>query len=548
MIRRVKIKRFKRFEEEIFELPGNIVLAGPNNMGKSTVLQAIAAWGLALDRWKRINDFQRHGGSYPKAPITRQTFAAVPLRSFDLLWKDRQYRGTIEISLVMDGCTVTMEFSADSTEQIFVRPNESIDPAVLRQLSINTVYVPAMSGLSTDEPVLQPAKIDQLLGQSRPGEVLRNLLLAASRSTGVWDSLNDSIRRLFGYLLIPPNGDGPDIIAEYAQAVDGPRFDIASGGSGFQQVLMLVTFLLTKPASVLLVDEPDAHLHVILQDIIYDELRSLAVKQKSQLVIATHSEVIINSVDPRELCMMFGRPRMLADTEERALLMRSLGCLENNDIVLAENACGILYVEGHTDLAILREWARILDHPVYPFLMKDVFWKPLVWELRSQAKGIKAADHYESLKLVRENLPGLILMDGDDNPNVTETEITGRGLQRLRWRRYEIESYLVNPIALGRFVEKMVGSVESSIMHIDDLKKHFEETYPPAFLRDPLVDIPMLVGTKARKDLIPPALTAAGINGVPYTRFFEIAALMKPDEIHPEVREKLDAIQRAFNL
>ena len=74
--------------------------------------------------------------------------------------------------------------------------------------------------------------------------------------------------------------------------------------AGFQQVLMLLTFLHTRPGAVLLLDEPDAHLHMILQDAIYAELRTVAIRQHSQLVIATHSEVIINAVEPRELCAM----------------------------------------------------------------------------------------------------------------------------------------------------------------------------------------------------------------------------------------------------
>jgi predicted ATP-dependent endonuclease of OLD family len=72
MIRKIVIRRFKRFDEVEFVLPDNIVLAGPNNTGKTTVLQAVAAWGLAFNRWKELNDFYRHGGAYPKAPIARQ--------------------------------------------------------------------------------------------------------------------------------------------------------------------------------------------------------------------------------------------------------------------------------------------------------------------------------------------------------------------------------------------------------------------------------------------------------------------------------------------
>lgn len=548
MIRRVTLRRFKKFEELSFDLNGSIVLAGPNNMGKSTVLQAIAAWGLAFNTWKRANDFNKHGGSFARVPITRQTFSAVPLRTFELLWNDRDYRGIVEVELKTDAWTIGMEFDADSSEQIYVRPKRIVPGPTAREANLRTVYVPPMSGLSIEEPVFQPVKIDQLLGQSKPGEVLRNLLVEALRSENAWRRLTEAISRLFGYTLLPPNGDGPDIVAEYSHIPEGPRFDISNSGSGFQQVLMLLTFLLTRPASVLLVDEPDAHLHVILQDVIYDELRSLAAEMDSQLIIATHSEVIIDSVDPRELYMMYGVPRMLADNEERTLLIKSLGLLSNNDIVLAQHAPGILYAEGHTDIEILREWARILDHPAFDTLTRNLFWKPHVWELRLNSPGIKAKEHYESFKLIRDDLPGLVLLDGDDDARIPATPVTGSGLQRIRWHRYEIESYLVHPAVLARFVEKLAGGPEHAQLNLQDLAVYFSANFPPPFLENPLGDYAMLNATKARAYFIPPALAAAGIHGIPYTRYHEIAALMRPEEIHPEVIEKLDAIQSAFNL
>ena len=140
--------------------------------------------------------------------------------------------------------------------------------------------------------------------------------------------------------------------------MDGPALDIASAGSGFQQVLMLLTFLYARPASVLLIDEPDAHLHVILQDAIYGELRRVAARQLSQLVMATHSEVIINAVDPSELCVVLGQPRMLADNNERRSLINALGVLSHEDVMLAMSVPGVLYLEDYTDLQILRAWAR----------------------------------------------------------------------------------------------------------------------------------------------------------------------------------------------
>ena len=124
MIERVTIRRFKKFQEVIFNLPGHVVIAGPNNCGKTTMLQAVAAWDLALTRWKQLHDYQRHKGYYAKAPIARQAFTAVPLRAFDLLWNNRSYSGSIEIEIRHSkGWTVTMEMMADSTEQVYVRPS-----------------------------------------------------------------------------------------------------------------------------------------------------------------------------------------------------------------------------------------------------------------------------------------------------------------------------------------------------------------------------------------------------------------------------------------
>lgn len=549
MVKKVVIRRFKKFGELVFDVPGHVVLAGPNNMGKTTVLQAIAAWSFAFKQWKTLNDFQKRHGAYTRKPVTRQIFSAVPLRTFELLWREKTFDGPIEIEVhSTQGWKVTMELLYDSTEQVYVRPKQDIPSDDTRNANLDVIYVPPMTGLSTDEPVYQRPKLDQLLGLAKPGEMLRNLLVEAHGSEVAWRELQQSIKTLFNYELCPPDSSVANIVAEYIARPGGPRYDIASAGSGFQQVLMLLTFLNTRPASVLLLDEPDAHLHIILQDAIYSELKAVAARQSSQLIVATHSEVIIDTVDPRELMVMLDTPRLLVSTEERETLKESLRILGNTDIMLAKTVPGILYLEGHTDLDILREWARILNHPTFDVLKTKAFWKPIVSELRLGGSGIRAEGHYEALKLVRKDLPALMLLDRDNNPNVPETKITGTGLQRLRWRRYEIESYLLHPAAIARYVEQQVGSTEVAKIHLQDLQKHFQGTYPPDFLKDPFKDLPFLVGTKARTELIPPALAAAGLPGIDYTRYHEIAAIMLPEEIHPEVKEKLDAMKKAFRL
>lgn len=544
MITEVLLRNFKKFGELRFELPGHVVFAGPNNTGKTTLLQAIATWSLALERWRAANGWSP-GQPYPRVPMTRSRFSSVPLRNFELLWNDRDYRGQIEIGLTFHGKgRIVMVLEADSTEQVYVHPHSDVPAQLLVEAGPSIAFIPPMTGLSVEEPVYQKPKIEQLLGMGKPGDVLRNLLLQTSEHEAQWQSLTEAVRRLFHFELLRPDGTGADIIAEYRhlQGV-APKLDIASAGSGFQQALMLLTFLHARPGSHLLVDEPDAHLHVILQDAIYHELRSVAERSGSQLIIATHSEVLIDAVEPDELYVMLNEPRKVAGTEDRRALIRSLRALDNADVMRAMLAPGILYLEGHTDLALLREWARILDHQqALQILGPDLFWRPTVWELREGASGVKARDHYEALKLVRPDLPGLILLDGDDHPGIGATPITGKGLQRLRWRRYEIESYLFHPLTLESYARHVAGEAA-----VHKLLLYLQQNHLPSFLQEPFSDPAYLQRTKARTELLPPALEAAGIH-LPYTRYREIAAHMKPEEVHPEVREKLDGLSSAFGL
>ena len=78
-----------------------------------------------------------------------------------------------------------------------------------------------------------------------------------------------------------------------------------------------------------------------------------------------------------------------------------------------------------------------------------------------------------------------------------------------------------------------------------------ERTFQTAFLSDPMNPGPLVEAylrtTKARTEILPPLLDAAGLIAFPYTRYHEIAAVMQPEEIHPEVREKLDAVCGAFS-
>ena len=548
-ISKVVLRNFKRFQEETFHLGDHVVLAGPNNSGKTTLLQAIGAWSLALGRWHELGDSQRRGGGYTKQNLNRLEFYPVPMRSFDLMWHDRKYKkGRIEIEVTSDVGRIPIEIQGDTDSQIFARPSQDASREVLQKSKHfpRCAFVPPMSGLETDEPVLQQPRIDQLMGFGKPGDVLRNLLVEASYDPETWRCLTAAIGDIFGYELLSPIATGPLIVAEYRQHKNGTAFDISSAGSGFLQMLMLLTFMCARKDTVLLLDAPDAHLHVILQDTIYSTLKTFARENGTQLIIATHSRTVINSVEPRELFAMTDKPQKLADNNEKSALIQSLS-IPNTDLMLARERGCILYTEGHTDLSILLAWATVLNHKLKDFLERPL-WRPTVYEPRANAPGIPAENHFGALLLVLNDMRGAAILDRDgraDRPALKREH--DDKLLKLCWTRYEIESYLVHPDALARFVEQTSGQ-DAPLANVDAMKDAMRMYLPNEAIDVPMRDSDAFVALKARTAILQKILDDAGLQGLHYSRYNEIAAVMQPEEIHPEVTRFLDAVTDHFDL
>jgi hypothetical protein len=549
MIIQVRVKYFKCFDDEQFDLQSHIVLAGPNNMGKSTLLQAIMTWKLGLDRWSQ----QRRGGSATKrtgVPIGRHEFTAIPLREMNLMWSGRTVSGErgsasrrIEITLCgiegEDTWEYGLEFEYANPEMMYVRPlgakERGVSPVPDGARALQIVHIPALAGIERDEKRHDPGYQDHLIGQGRAGEILRNLLLEISEDVDRWAKLAAHVKQLFDVELLPPRYSPaqPFIIAEY-QPGAGKALDLTCAGSGMLQVLLILAFFYARPATVLLMDEPDAHLHVILQEQVYAVLRKIAYERGSQLIIATHSVVLLDATSPDQVLAFIGEhPRLLTERWQRNGLRQAIRSLTTTDLLLARDVGAVLYVEGESDERILKEWAQLLGHRCLVF-----FERPYVHHLHTRSLR-DASSHFFALKAVNPGVRGVCLLDGD-NRDEPDDETKKAGLRILRWRRYEIENYLVVPAALLRFCEREEPELFAS--HVRRQAEAFlREQLPPVVFANPFTDSPTVSVIKASEDILIPLLAHVH-NPLSKGGLYLIAAIMTIEEIHPEVCEKLDAI------
>jgi ABC-type taurine transport system ATPase subunit len=453
MLTRLTIRNFKLFDEAEVELGKRVVFVGPNNSGKTSALQALALWSYGVRRWVE----KRGGGNVPKeragVTINRRDLLGLPVPSANLLWRnlrvregyreaERQKTRNVLVEIAVEGIDhgqpwlADLEFDYANEESFYCRSRQAPDgtrkevPAAAASLRL--AYLPPMSGLAANETRLDEGAIGVRIGEGRTAEVLRNLCWQAQqRSAEGWQQIVEHMRKLFGVTIEDPQyiKERGEIVMSYRSA-GGVRLDLSACGRGQQQTLLLLAHMAANPGAVLLLDEPDAHLEILRQRQIYDVLAETAQATRSQIIAASHSEVILNEAAGRDMVVAFvGKPhRIDGRGSQVAKALKELGF---DQYLQAEQAGWVLYLEGSTDLAILRAFAAELGHPALAALER-----PFVHYVANQPG--QARHHFHGLREAVPALVGLALYDRLDLP----LQPSDPGLTQRMWRRREIENYL----------------------------------------------------------------------------------------------------------
>jgi len=552
MIKKITIKHFKKFEDASYEVnPAVSLFVGPNNGGKTTALQAIALWSFVIQEWNEKKG--KASGSTAKkrsgAQVTRNTVYAIPVQDMRYLWfnsiTQSAQQQKVNIQIIAKGEDKTGKEWEYGVELIYGGPEMSYCKPMDIEKDIpedakKVFHLPPLSGVQTQEIKVEVGKQRHVIGEGRPGEILRNLLLQVHEKKDKWDDLCKQIKEMFNVQLekisFNPSTDAHILVRyrEVGSRGKGCLLEIASGGSGFLQFLLLAAFLYVHENSILLIDEPDSHMHVRLQQGMYDWLQQIAAKNNIQLLISTHSEVIINSTDTDYIYTLFGRvPKQVQGNKQQ--IISALKKISTIAILNAQDKKFILFAEGINDLRLLKSWAIRLGHEINKEL-NEVFFESTGDNLIDNAR-----DKFKCLQVVEPNLKGFFIRD---NVSKTDAQQIPPGLEVRYWPRKEIENYLIIPSVLEKFVRKhkleSLGELFAQ-PHIKKANQYLKESLPPKFYNDPLNNDYDGKGS----DFLDKFFREVGIkiNKGDYCR---IADVMDKSEIHPDIQKMLDDLQTAM--
>jgi hypothetical protein len=566
MLTRIKIRNFKRFDNVEVELGNPVVFIGPNNSGKTSALQALALWQVGLSRWNEKRKGKGLPEKRPGVTINRRDLVAVPVPGANLLWKNLHVRElkkgeagletqNVFVDIIVEGVTSDkkwecgLEFYYANEESFYCRPlrisNGSSKRMVVPDEAADTLvaFLPPMSGLSANETRLDQGAINVRVGEGQTAAVLRNLCYTIHENKPeLWERLVEHIQTLFGSVLEPPRYIPERGELEMTYSEGDVRLDLSSSGRGLQQTLLLLAYMFANPNSVLLLDEPDAHLEILRQRQIYQLLTDAARTNGNQIIAASHSEVLLNEAAGRDLVIAFVGKQPHPINDRGSQVLKALKEIGFDQYYQAEETGWVLYLEGSTDLAILKAFAERLDDNE----ARAALALPFVHYVGNQPGEVRK--HFHGLREAAPNLRAIALFDRLEVPLPNDLGAVG-----LMWQKREIESYLCDRETLEAYAQQ---TGESSVA--GPLFSEAESGRRLAAMRESLQEMETALRTlgkgtpwdpnlKASDDFLTPLFQnyfrKLGIpNLMAKKDFYELASFVPRDKIDPEIREKLNAI------
>lgn len=579
-IKRIELHRFKQFQNTVINLkPELSLVVGGNNSGKSSILQALATWEfcktlLEVERGRKAWTLQ---GSTQGIGMGIVDFTPMNIPSLRHLWtnlnsqkKDEVDGYTLKVKAVWDtseGVEKFLEVGLSlANDRLFVKATGSnialhdIQGADGNPISGNiprVAYLPPFAGITDRESRLTPAMRDRLIGQGLSGGVVRNVLfdmheanrksrtelrgdktkisnadLAKLRETDPWEVLQRALQDLFsiGLEMVPFNERYHSYlrVETFKGEIRNKRFqrfkgynsrDLMVEGSGFLQWLSVYALALTPEVDIVLLDEPDAHLHCSLQQELASYLARLVGQREKQVLLATHSTELIRALDCSSILRVKDRQASyLSKDDQKIAVLSGIGAIFTPRLhALTKHKCMVI-VENESDERLLRILA-ISAGVEWPLNLVSWYWTG------------KPKERRQLFLQLRHDIPGLkaiSIRDRDDEPDgtVDETLVDKMadtetdGFIVLKWRRRHIENYLLHPAAIARAANKPIV----------DVNNFFQNKHALSVPADPTLSgvAPAVRDARGKEILLEGEQSVTNIFGLSRE---DIAKNMRPNEV-----------------
>lgn len=358
-VRSVRFRNFKGLRDYRVTLKRMNVLVGPNNAGKSSVLDAFRLLGAAVCHARRRNptNLMVDRGAVFGWEVPPTTLP-IPLVNAHSDADDEASQGTAISFGMADGSTFELLVRDGSRCLLTVEvdgPRISSAQQFRARYPIEVLDFPTLGPLEVEEDWLTDEYVERHRTGRRSNRMFRNIwhrqpeLFARFKELveGSWPGVTIGPPERYGY--------APARLQMFYGEKRRDR-EISWAGFGFQVWLQLLTHLLgAGDATTLVVDEPKIYLHPDLQRRLFDLLR----QADRQVILATHSAEIVNDAERDEVVLVDRNrraARRIGDIEGLQEALFTIGSAQNIHLAKLSRGRRVLFLEGQ-DYRLLRRFA-----------------------------------------------------------------------------------------------------------------------------------------------------------------------------------------------
>ncbi|PTS97175.1 ATPase, partial [Flavobacterium sp. HMWF030] len=360
MIDNITIERFKNIKKIELKLENINILVGSNNAGKSSILQSIQ-FAVSIAQTTSLEEFGKTKWISNKlsTSLTTNQIIYSPVRDVYALG----YGG----SLSQDkgkGISVKFEkFGSNDSATFVLRKGrnknllteiegKSLGEPIRDLESPYSIYVPGLSGIPPFEELKSEGLVRRMAAKGDANNVFRNVLWLLYQDSAKWEAFTIDFKDIFPKLdiFISFNKLKDEYLNVFIKSDKNRTFPIDSFGTGVLQIIQVLSYIHLYNPKILILDEPDSHLHPSNQRILAEKLNEITLRLNFQIIISTHSRHLLDSFREYAKINWISNGEIKDEAYDFVSVLLEIGALDRGDILNGNVKCVVFTEDSKTEI------------------------------------------------------------------------------------------------------------------------------------------------------------------------------------------------------
>jgi ABC-type dipeptide/oligopeptide/nickel transport system ATPase component len=356
---KLKVEDFKRVKLVEIDLADVNILVGGNGSGKSSIIQAIHLACCVMRQVERVEK-----GKTSTVGIDELDY--LPSNNYKLLghktvWGNKAGTPSSDVTLGFEHekveFTASCELRSARNAGISITgsvPNELTD-LLRKKQRFFSAYIPGISGIPNKEEKKSRKVVLKACSYGDSNVILRNALLLLKQQ----DIQN--IALIEGWIseiaepmeITVEHDDAKDLSISCDVSISGEVRPIELIGTGYLQLIQIFSYVLLFQPGILLIDEPDIHVHPTVQEKLVKVLARVARERNLRILLTTHSPFVVRGGPPDANVYWVNEGHIESNDRRSLELALGWGAFGKKVIIVSE--------DSHTEFLrmIVSQWPNV---------------------------------------------------------------------------------------------------------------------------------------------------------------------------------------------